>query len=339
LLPEWPGLVVWTVLNVLACLALPAYSQRVLAVQAGAGDQSARAPWLLPPWGIAGLAAALIISDAARTGLYLGQLGVLTALLLLAALDAQARRRPVLAGVWLSLATVKVATMLPFLLLFLRRGDARTWVSLIVTCALLIAVTGHAAHLPDDLVALLHRIGTLASPGKVNDYSFEGPRNAGILGFDHAFYRLGLRDRGTIRVVQASALILTGLWVARQVVSGTMPRAAACSLVACYSMLFLYHRTYDAVILALPLVYLTGKARSETGRSRWLHALGASSVLLIIYLNLNTMTDLTNRSMDWGSGGRVVQATVLPYATWLILLSMLLLVYGGAGGRVGGGPD
>jgi hypothetical protein len=122
-------------------------------------------------------------------------------------------------------------------------------------------------------------------------------------------------------------------------VSGTIPRAAACSLVACFSMLFLYHRNYDSVILALPLVYLTGKARSETRRPRWLHALGASSVLLIIYLNLNTITDLTNRSMDWGSGGRVVQATVLPYATWLILLSMLVLVYGGAGGRVEGGPD
>jgi hypothetical protein len=339
LLPERSGFVAWTALNVFACLALPAYARRVLTLQAQAGGPAARAPRFLPPWGIAGLSAALAVSEAARTGLYLGQLSILTALLLLAALDAQGRRRPVLAGVWLALATTKVATMLPFLMLFLRKGDGRTWLSLIASCALLIAVTGHATRLPDDLVALLHRIGSLASPGKVNDYSFEGPRNAGILGFDHALYRLGLRDRRTITIVQASALLVTGLWVARHVVSGRMPRDLACSLVACFSVVFLYHRNYDSVILALPLVSLSTGARAETGRLRWALALGATSVLSILYLNLNAMVELTNRSTAWGAGGRLAQAVVLPYATWLVLFSMVLLVYGGFDGRAGEGRD
>jgi hypothetical protein len=338
LLPGRTGFVVWTVLNVVACLALPVYARRVLTVQAQAGDPAARARRPLPPWGIAGLTAAVAVSEAARTGLYLGQLSILTALLLLAALDAQGRRRPVLAGVWLALATMKVATVLPFLLLFLRKGDGRTWLSLIAACALLIAVTGHAAPLPDDLAALLHRIARLAAPGKVNDYSFEGPRNAGIFGFDHALYRLGLRDRRTIAIAQASALLVTGLWVARQVVPGRMPRGAACALVACFSTIFLYHRNYDSVILALPLVCLTEGARSEAGRPRWAHALGATSVLLVLYLNLKAMVDLTNRSTAWGVGGRLAQAVVLPYATWLVLLTMVLLVYGGSDGRAGEAP-
>jgi hypothetical protein len=327
LLPERSGFAVWTALNVVACLALPAYSRRVLAGQAHACDPATRASWLVPSWAISGLTAALIISDAARSGLYIGQLSILTALLLLAALDAQARRRPILGGIWLALATIKVATMLPFLLLFLRKGDGRTWASLIVTCALLIAITGHAAELPDHLTALIERIERLGAPGKVNDYSFEGARNAGILGFDHALYRLGLRDRRMIRIVQSSALILTGLWIARHVVLQRMPRDTACSLVACYSTIFLYHRNYDTVILALPLVLFTGKTLSRSGRTLT-SALGATSILIIIYLNLNTMTTLTNTSMNRGLPGRWVQAIVLPYATWLILLCMLLLVYG-----------
>jgi hypothetical protein len=339
LLPERPGFVVWTALNVLACLALPAYARRVLTVQARGGGPAVHTPRSLPPWGIAGLSAALAVSEAARTGLYLGQLSILTALLLLAALDAQGRRRPVLAGVCLALATMKVATMLPFLVLFLRRGDGRTWLSLVASCALLIVVTGHATRLPDDLAALLHRIGRLASPGKVNDYSFEGPRNAGILGFDHALYRLGLRDRRTITIVQATALVVTGLWVARHVVTGRMPRDLACALVACFSTIFLYHRNYDSVILALPLISLSTGARAEAGRLRCALALGATSVLLILYLNLNAMVELTNRSTVWGSGGRLAQAVVLPYATWLVVFSMVLLVYGGFDGRAGEGRD
>ena len=47
-----------------------------------------------------------------------------------------------------------------------------------------------------------------------------------------------------------------------------MPRAAVCSLVTLYSVVFFYHRIYDTVILTLPLVYCVGRARIEQGRSR-----------------------------------------------------------------------
>jgi hypothetical protein len=326
LVPERAGFAVWTVLNVLACMILPACAQRVLQAQALLDHPAARPCWLLPPWGLAGLAAALVLSDAVCSGLYLGQLSLLTTLVLLAALEAQARRRPILAGIWLALATMKVATMLPFLLLFLRKEDRRTWVALVAACVFLLAIAGHAAHLGNELVALVHRIAELGSPAKVNDYSFYGPRNAGIIGFDHALYRLGLRDRPTIRVLQALALLVTGLWVARHVLLANVQRAAACALVACYAIVFLYHRNYDSVILVLPLVVFAGRARSEVGRLRWLHVVGAASILAILYLNLDAMAMLTDRSMAWGTPGRLVQAIALPYAFWLVLVSMLLLV-------------
>src|SRR6266566_2587174 len=107
---------------------------------------------------------------------------------------------------------------------------------------------------------MVHRIEVLSEPGKVNDYSFQGARNESIIGFDHLFYRLGLRDRRLIRTLQYLAVAASGLWVAWQVVVARLPRGAACSLVALYSMVFLYHRDYDTLILALPLVYCAAGA-------------------------------------------------------------------------------
>ena len=156
-----------------------------------------------------------------------------------------------------------------------------------------------------------------------------------MIGFDRAIYLLGLRDRRAVQVWQALALLATGLWVARQVVFARISRAAACSLVALFSMVFLYHRGYDAVTLALPLVYLTARARSTPGGARWAYALAAVSILFVLYVKPAGIDYLTTRSFGWGFSGRLVQALVLPYGTWLILLAMVLLVYGESASRAG----
>src|SRR5207249_3394308 len=103
---------------------------------------------------------------------------------------------------------------------------------------------------------------------------------------DHALYRLGMRDRSAIRIVQYLLLGLLGAWVARQVLPvgqvANLPRGAACSLVALFSLIFLYHRLYDAVILVVPLVYCVGRCRIETGAARALFLACVIAVLLVL---------------------------------------------------------
>ncbi len=267
--PYRPSLVIWTILNSFLCLVLPTLARRALnsqersfACQSG----NSAAPWQPPAPVLVGLTTALIVSDAFSYGLFMGQLGLLTALALVAALEAQGRGRRVLAGFWLALATIKVSTMVPFLLLFHRRTDLRTWAAFGLFCSALCLLAVRPAALPQRLSWMLERIESLSSPGRVNDYSLEGPQSAGMLGFDHAFYRLGLRNRAVIRVLQFIAVLGLGLWVMRQVVAQRLPRAAVCSLVTLYSVVFFYHRIYDTVILALPLVYCVGRARTAAGR-------------------------------------------------------------------------
>ena len=276
---------------------------------------------------MAELTAALMVSDAFSYGLFVGQLGLLAAVALFAAMSAQGRGRPILAGFWLALATIKVSTMLPFLLLFHRRSDLRTWAALASSCTILCLLAGPPASLPGRFSWTVQRIGALSSPGQVNDYSFQGTQYASILGFDHAFYRLGLRNRALIQVLHVVTVAMIGLWISSQVRASRLP-ANLCSLVALYSVVFFYHRIYDTVVLTLPLVYSVGRARVEHGRSRWCFTLSAISILLVLYLSVAGMKSLTEASLNWGVGGRLVQATLLPYATWLVILAMVCLYLG-----------
>src|SRR5262249_1919096 len=151
---------------------------------------------------------------------YLGQLSVLVTVLVLAALYAQGHGRSGWAGAFLALATLKVGTMLPFLLLFLRRRDGWFWAALVVVSLGLCLASGHLADLPGLFRTGMDRVAQLEGPGIVNDYSFEGPRPENLLGFDRALYCLGMRDRGAIRVVQFVILLALGGWVAWEVVPG-----------------------------------------------------------------------------------------------------------------------
>ena len=123
----------------------------------------------VPPHILALLSAILALSFSYRYGMDLGQLGVITALGLLAAVAF--RRVPWLAGTGLFVGSLKIATMLPFMFLFLRRADRWIWAVLIV---LGLAAT-LAANPPGTLIercrSCLALIDRQSHPGGHNDVS------------------------------------------------------------------------------------------------------------------------------------------------------------------------
>jgi hypothetical protein len=285
--------------------------------------------WGLSPGAITILTVALAVSEPSRATLYTGQLSILVAVLVLLALHAQGWGRPLLAGLFLALASVKPATVLPFLVLFHQKADGKTWLVLGGIVLGLCLLSGSPARLIARLAVLRNQVDRLASPGQVNDYSFAGPRSETIVALDHALYRLGLRDRELLRAAQSSLLLVLGCWVLPQVLGRRrLPRTAACSLVALYATVFLYHRTYDLVVLVLPLVYSTAQARSLTGGTRRAFTACAICILVALFVKMDWLIALQRASLGWGAWGRVVQAAVLPCATWLILLAMVLLTVG-----------
>lgn len=258
--------IVWVGLSMLATLGLVEFSRRVLNLQGGIAGRP------IPPEATAGLMAVVALSAGSRMGLEYGQLHVALAVLIMGALRAQALRQPVLAGLLLVPAMGKPQTMLPYLLLFLRRFDLRTWVTMGVVAPLMVIATTPPADLISRYWSWQAALHNSFGAGAINDLNLVSNAPTEI-SLRHLMYCLGMGDRDRLRAYQSLLVILIGLALLYEIAwRGRITRAAGCSLVSCYVMLFIYHRPYDAVILALPLVYAVAAARQSVGTalySRW----------------------------------------------------------------------
>lgn len=311
---------VWSVVTaILACALIP-LANRILAL--GRDDDSG-SPAPLGGDVAALLGAALVNSNASIWGHRLGQLSTLTAFALLLAVWARQKSRPVLAGFCLAVAGIKPATTLPFLVLFLRKADRPAWAGMATVTVALSLAAAEPSKWPILIRHNLHQIKSSAEPGKINDYGFQQEISSDILGFDHLFYRLGVRDRGLISRIHLAAVgvLLGGLLVLRD----RGPLVVMASLVATAAMLVLYHRIYDSILLALPLACGASIALNATGRRRFLAVASVGVLLAVTDQPRSALSRLTRWSLDHGLTGRLVQAITLPYATWSILLALALL--------------
>jgi hypothetical protein len=313
-LPQRKGAKLWTYFNALLAVLLAPIAHRALRAQ---GMRSA-----LPRHVLALLAALVALSRASDSNLALGQLATLTAFSILAALWAQGADRPIVSGLFLTVATIKVATLLPFLLLFLRRRDLRTWVTFGVASLALCLATTKPSELPSRLANNLRNIEISASEGLVNDYSYAGPSHSSLIGLDVVFHRMGWRDRGSIRLLQWGVLAILGLFVARRCVDPSYPRDRACALVAIFSMIFLYHRVYDAVILVLPLAHALGMCRNAPTGARFRLAAICALVLVPMYAYPWWFSSFEAISAGWGEPGRFAGAIVLPISSWATIAAI-----------------
>lgn len=318
----------WCAVNAALAVGLVPLARRALAAQ---GDGAAAG---LTGAETSAVAAALGLSVASALTIELGQLALAAAALILLAFDAAGRSRPWLGGAALGLATVKAGTLVPFLLLFHRRSDRGVWLGLAATVAVLVCLGGHPERFPGQCRELLRFIAALAEPGRTNDVSYRGPYNEWILGIDHAFYRVGVRDRPALAALQAGVLGGLGAWLAREVWGGRVERGLGLALVSLYAVVFLYHRVYDAVTFAPALVYAVARGKASSGRARACAACAAAALLGVLYVRGGLLARLT----EWapargGLVGGAVEALVLPCGTWLTLLAMGLLWAGGRAGR------
>ncbi len=178
----------------------------------------------------------------------------------------------------------------------------------------------------DQCRGMLHYIGEFSRPGAVNDISYDGPYNEGIMGFDHLAYRLGVRQASSLKAIQYVAVFLVGSWLAVELVTRRVSWALGVSLVSLYSVVFLYHRVYDAVMIVPALVYAIGRAKATSGRAHWLYVVATVLMLLLLYQRRKTLAQVTHWVVEHrGVASRLVEYFVLPYATWSILLAMICL--------------
>jgi hypothetical protein len=318
LVPLDTAKVIFTTMNVLICLSLGLLTRRALIAQDGAHSpmfSAATAALLTAP---------VVLSSSTHWGLEDGHFSFLVTLALLAALVAQARQpaRPLITAAWLAVASIKVQTMVPFMLLFLRRRDIRTWLFLGLVIIVLLLVAGNPVDLPQRISECLQANATHREPGRSADNSMLNRFSNTLIGFEHVFYRLGMVDRQTITALALTCVLGLGLWLAYLInIQQTLPRGACCSLVSLYSVLFIYHRLYDLSILILPLFYSASRLHTALRPARWCYVWVVAAILLA--LNAPYGEFLHIQYMQPPSV--ILRIFVLPSVTYLILSALVAL--------------
>jgi hypothetical protein len=318
LAPIKTSALVWTAVNVVMCLTLGLIARRLLEAQDGE-KQSVVSPAIA-----ALLTAPVIFSQGTFFALDEGQLSLLEAISLFVALDAQARKRPMLAGAGLAVATFKTATFVPFLLLFLRRSDRIIWFYLAVFVVALLLAMGHPAQLPEWLSSMLHTIQMARAPGRPDDFSTANRFSVSLIGIDTVLSRLGMSDRATVTLLTLSVIAILGLWLAYiGARRPDVPRGALCSLVTLYSTLFLYHRNYDLPIQILPLIYSASRIGASRGLARWCYAW----VMFAIVAAINQPAALAFYVYDLPPSWSILKAIVVPFSTYFMISALLALAW------------
>ncbi len=323
LLPYRVSSTVWYVLN-FGLLFLVIRLCQVLIKPAKMSDRAV--PW----YDNAHAILAVLLAGATTWGLDAGQLVIWTTLWIYTAFGCLTRKQEVAAGTALAAASFKITTMFPFLLLLLGRRHWRAWIAFAGLMLVLCLCLYHPGRLPGLVAGQLENVRLARQVGEINDYGFTGPFHDDMLGLEHWLYCLGMRDNSTISLLQLGILFVIGLGLLAEQLLRVSPedKLRLVVLLCLYSCVFLYHRSYDALILALPLFYCVDRARDESRSRAFLYKGVATGLVMVLnFPRGGALIRLSNWSQTSGLAGRLVQIVVLPYCTWILLASLLLVWY------------
>lgn len=325
LLSEKTSFVVQSVLSFVSSALLVRVSHAVIA-----GEDPTH-PRLLRTGTLWCLSTAVAMSVPAQLNIRFGQVALLVTIAFFFAIYWQQRQKNFPSGLAWAIGSIKIGTMFPLLLTVIWRRDTRAIVWMVV-CGILLAVAtpgplGLITWLKQDLTNIIR----LSGVGEVNDYTSAGSQYHSIVGLDSLFYRvLATENRRLVSAAQFATLGVLGIWIAlRGVVWKQWPRGAFISIAALYSSIFLYHRSYDLVVLALPLVFVASQLQRSLGTARnwyWV-SLIAICVPLFTHSRMNVGLAML---VDHVPGipsliVHIVDAVFIPLPTWLVLAAIASL--------------
>jgi hypothetical protein len=309
------------VVNTLIVLVLPYFSWIVLAES---GPYSAERVGAYPY----AASACIFVAVPSILGIEAGQMQAIATLLILASLHLKFQGRQFLTGLILAAATLKVSMMFPALTQFCDRKSRWVWVGLAAGVAILLVLGTPLYQIPDRFRENLANIAENSKPGGHDDVDFENRTSTDIISIGRWLYCLGMRDRSAMKILEFAILGLMGIGLTGATATGRIGPDASIAAACTLGTFFLYHRIYDAVLLAPALIYCAAGVRHEVG---WPRSLFMASTLAILAV-MNMVRGLEYRhlslwSIDAGIAGRFVQIFLLPYAMWCLIGLMAVLCF------------
>ena len=317
------GLVIWTSVNLVLSLLLIPMAWLCLFGRTQRFDTKTLATEIAP------LASFFVLSLPVFWSIRLGQLAVFQAFLLNMAFLLRNRGQQFGAGISLALATMKPQTLIPCLLVFLRKDYLKIWIGFCLSLAALLVTMRSIPAFFEALQDEMRNIAALAAPGEANDYSFEAPYHHTIIGLNYLFYCLGLRDRALIQILNIASTLAMGAALLLALKQKRWQCEALLSMICIYALLFFYHRFHDAAILAIPLTYSYVMTLRSTGRQRTTHFLTLVALLPVFVVHPRAVALFVNAIPNSMPLTRWLgEAFLLPYATWSALIAMVFMWLG-----------
>lgn len=310
---NWPqALHVWVAINCAAAILLC-----VAVWQMGAGTLSKEAR-LIPLAVVLGFA-------PLHTGFATGQISFSVAALVVAAVWVRVHH-PVLAGTILgSAAALKPQLVIFLLLFFVLAREHRIWISATFTGAIFAGVgllRIQRLH-PAWAQALESNAQYWFQPGSVHDYAL-GPNRFHLINLQMPSYAV-LHSRTAANLFAwlmfSIALAIWGILVLRN----THQRLLALAGISAISLLPAYHRTYDAGLLVLAIVWALPQFLITRCR------VAAASLICLLAFMFPTGAFLGGATMQGRIPGNVAtswwwQSVILPHQGWALLALVWLLI-------------
>ena len=315
---------------------VPWPAARVLAVLINAGASVFIAlggcrllEWRLTSSKALALTAFLLAWAPVQTTLASGQTGVAATAAVVAAVLLERSGRASASGVMYGIATaIKVQIGLPFIAYLLWR---RRWASALASCLVLGASTVvsvvrmQVAGAP-WLNAWLANMALVSGSGGINDPGSQNPERFSLINLQYPVSSL-IGNSAVVELLTIGAVGITALvfiWLHRD--RDPHPDLLALAVVAVLGLLVVYHRDYDAVLLAIPVVW----GCSVMGTARWRQGAIVLALCADFFLRAQTGLQVIGQRQilpSWLTSGVFWNTFVLAQHVWaLVLMAIVLLV-------------
>ena len=266
-----------------------------------------------------------------QTGIAHGNASILVIGVCVMAISAAGSRRDLRAGLLFGLACSLKPHVGSFLVLFYVLH--RRW-RLFVTALAFTAVLALAAILWMHLYGVswrqdyFHNVKILATDNKIDDFTSANPSRFMLINLQPALYSFTGSASSANVLAWSVGVLLVGAWM-YLITRGHESRLELLALgtIAVIGLLPVYHRLYDASLLAIPLCWCL---RQRTGELKY-------TALIALLLMAPFLVPGTALLQQLAAQGRVrVSWTrswwwdriVMPHETWALLLLCLVLLYG-----------
>jgi hypothetical protein len=271
---------------------------------------------------------AALLSTGIRTNLKYSQTGLLVTVPILICYLYARRNRQILAGTWLSLVSLKPTSLPLYVLYYFLKRNYKLVITVLVVCLALFVVPLVLTERP-VLDSIYNYVGNYRYHNQgADDTSPFKPYSANQYQLSVLVFRIMNTNEGIAPMIAwtlAAALVIYCFFLLQKKDDTPASGLLDFSIVSLATMIFVYHRSYESLLLLLPFLYLYIRAKT-IGDPR--HEKIWMVVIALLLLAEMAPSDLSVKLITIfpNLADYYLYRLVAPFKVWLSVVTMMILL-------------